>query len=194
MTRISVWLCRCGMMVLITLQSMAIAQPLSLSQLRDQVLLHGSSSGWFVQCTIHGSARIAGSGRFIFEPGKRIELNYNQPNRYSLVFFRDGTQTKTVNGIEQKAHRHSPLGSLIFSLMSFQKSLLENHFETTVSGTIDRFSIAFVPKKRMLKILQSVEIMGTNGLVDTVRMLTRDNRIISIHLFPTEQSNEKICE
>ena len=194
MTKIIFWLCRYGMIVLITLQSLAIAQPLSLSQLREQVLLHDLSSGWFVQCTIHGSARIAGSGKFIFDPGKRIQLNYKLPNRYSLIFFSDGTQTKTVNGIEQKAPRYSRLGSLIFSLMSFQESPLENHFETTVSGTIDQFSIAFAAKKRMLRILQSVEIMGTNGLVDTIRMLTRDNRIISIHLFPTEQPNGKICE
>ncbi len=194
MKRTSIRLCRYGAVVLIVLQTVAVAESLSISQLRDEIMENGPKSGWFIQCTKHGSANIMGSGRFTFEPEKRIELNFNHPNQYVVNFFNDGTQTKSVNGIEQKSPRHSPLGRLIFSIMSMKKSLLDNHFEINLAGNIDQFRMLLTPRKRMAKIIRVAEIAGTSGLVDTLRITTRDKRTIVIRLFPKKQLVGLVCE
>lgn len=190
----SIRLCLYGMIMLMELQSISMAESLSLEQLRDQILRNGTVSGRFVQCTTHGSTHIAGSGKFTFEPGNRVELNFSQPSRYSINFFSDGTQTRTVAGVGQKTPRHSPLGRLIFSIISMQASLLDSRFEISMGGTIDRFIMSLIPKKRLSKIIQSVEITGTTGLVSTVQITTRDNRAISIYLFPAGQPVGATCE
>ena len=194
MTGASVRLCLRGIAALAVLQSIAMAQPLSLAQLRDQILEHRSISGRFVQCTTQGSASIFGSGRFTVEPDNRIELNFDQPNQYSIEFFSDGTQIRTSGGIRQKTPHHSPLGGLMFSIMSMQKSALDRRFEIDLGGTIDQFSMSLIPKKRMSKILRSVEITGVAGLVNTLQITTRDDRVISIYLFPAEQPVGVVCE
>lgn len=193
MRRAGVWLCVPGMAALVVLQSIVMAQPLLLSQLREQVLMRGLTSGWFIQCTVHGTTNIMGSGRFSFEPDKLVALNFDRPNRYSIEFFSDGTQIKTVAGIRQKTPRHSPLGGLMFSIMNMETSLLDRYFEIDLAGSIDRFSILLVAKKRMVKIIQLIKISGTGGLVDTLQLTTGNTRIVSVRLFPTKPPAGTTC-
>ena len=193
MRRAGVWLCIPGMAALAMLQSIVMAQPPLLSQLRDQVLMRGLTSGWFIQCTVHGATNITGSGRFSFEPDALVALNFDRPNRYSIEFFSDGTQIKTVAGIRQKTPRRSRLGGLVFSIMNMETSLLDRYFEIGLTGSIDRFSILLIPKKRMMKIIQSIKISGTSGLVDTLQLATRNNRTVSVRLFPTKPPAGTTC-
>ena len=193
MRRAGVWLCMTGMAALAMLQGIAMAQPLLLSQLRDQVVMRGLTSGWFIQCTVHGSTNIIGSGRFSFEPDKLVALNFDRPKRYSIEFFSDGTQLKSVAGIKQKTPRHSPLGGLMFSIINMETSLLEHYFEIDLAGNINRFSILLIPKKRMIRILRSIKISGTSGLVDTIQLTTKNNRVVSVRLFPTKPPTGIAC-
>lgn len=197
MKEMTTWLCRYSMVTLIVLHAVALAQsspPISFSQLRAQAIQHGLVSGWFVQCTTYGSANIVSSGRFTFQTGKRLNLNFSSPNRYSIEFLSDGTQRKTVGGLEQKVARHSPLGSLLLPMLSMQESSVKHHFEIELIGTIAQFKIRLSPKKRMLKILHSVEITGAHGMVERLRMTARDNRIVSIRLFLTDPTGNLVCE
>ncbi len=187
MTKSATQLCRHSMAVLMVLQATAIAQPVSLAQLRNHLLEHETTSGRFVQCTMHGSASIAGVGRFTFSPGKQIKLNFEQPHKYSVVFFSDGTQIKTINGIEQKVPHYSSVGRLMFSIMNMQKSLLDNRFKIELQGTIDQFNMSLIPRKRKAGIVQAVEIGGVAGLVNAIQVKTRNSRTISIRLFPEGQ-------
>ena len=193
MTKIGSRLYQCGVAALIALQSIAMAQPVSLSQLRDRLLEDGPKSGWFVQCTTHGGAVISGSGRFIFEPDKRIELRFERPNRYAIIFFKDGTQSRIVGGVEQKSSRHSPVGSLMFSIMSMQESSLDSRFALNLQGSIEQFSMSLIPKKRISRVVRAVEITGADGLVNTIQIETRNSRAISLHLFPNEQPAGATC-
>ena len=194
MCKINVRSCWHGIIMLFLLHEVAAAQPLSLSQLRDQIFSKGTTSGQFLQCTNQGSASIVGSGHFIFEPGKRIELNFEHPNRYTVVFFSNGTQSRTVGGIEQKSPRHSSVGILMFSLMNMRQPFVDSRFETTLNGTLDQFHIGLKPKKRMAKIVQSVEMSGASGSLHKIQIKTGDNRAIAVHLFPTGTPEDATCE
>ncbi len=151
-----------------------------LPQLSAEIHLRGETSGWFTQCTEQKNTRIGSAGRFTFTPGRQIELNFERPAVYTLIFFSDGTQVKNSGGTEQKTPRYSRIARLIFSVISMQKTVLEKHFNLAITGAMDKFSMALTPKKRMSKIIQSAKILGLDGLVNEFQMTTRDNRAISI--------------
>lgn len=183
-----------GMVMAMSAMAQDNVSPLSLAQLRAQLLGHAQVNGEFLQCTTHGKSTIRGSGEFLFVPSQRIELKFSQPNKYTMIFFNDGTQSRIAGGIEQKSPRYSPLSRLLFAIMNLQETVLKQRFEVFLQGSIEQFTLVLTPKKRMAKILHSVNIAGTDGLVNRVQIKTQALRTIIIHLFPSGQSADHTCD
>ncbi len=185
--------CQLSMALLFALSN-AFAQGLSLVNIQDQIEQRGSVSGQFIQCLKQGNTKILGSGSFTFEPKHRIKLNFEHPDKYTILFSSDGKQIKTVNNIEQKMARYSPVGSLMFSIISMQESRLESRFEVNLFGSMDEFELSLIPKKRMAKLFKSVEISGSLGLINNISINTTDGREYSISMFVSDQSTDFVCE
>ncbi len=155
-----------------------------LVDLRSSLLLKKLVSGHFLQCAQQDGVVVSARGRYLLAPEERLELVFVEPKSYSLIYFSDGSVIKKDDLGEDKP-RYSSLGNLIFSMISFDRSVLDRHFEVQVSGTQENFLVALSPKKRLKKRLQSVSITGVDSLISAINITAIDHREIKI-MFGTD--------
>lgn len=191
----SKYLCQIAVTGLIALQSIALAQQLSMAKLREQIVSRGTVSGEFVQCIRQGTTITSGNGSFTYEPDRRIALNFAHPNRYSVELIYKGGQIKTItNGIEKRPSEQNPLSGLMFSIMNMKASVLDRRFKVDLRGSTDEFSMLLTPKRRLARLLNSVKLAGSGGMLKSIQIRARDKRIITISLFPPGQFLAATCE
>ncbi|MFC1665882.1 outer membrane lipoprotein carrier protein LolA [Pseudomonadota bacterium] len=172
----------------------AFSDDLTLPLLRQQLRNHGKVSGEFLQCVKQGVSTISGRGRFTVQPGKWINLDYELPKPSTLRFFSDGTESRTVDGIEQESPNYSPLSSLIFSIINLDDSVITSRFEIELRGAENEFDLSLTPKGRLKKRLRSVKVTGTDDMINFIQITTEDNRKISIFLSPPGHFSGISCE
>lgn len=156
------------------------------NKLLDELHLLNSSqnrlAGYFSQCVIHGSVTMSGFGRYELFPDSRFTMEFEQPNRYSLTFFKDGTYIRNDSSTGKSPEKYNAIGRLMFSMLSMDRLAIENRFLIQTTGTIEDFEVTLTPAGRMKKLFRIVRITGTDGRIDSLNIVTSDEREIAISL------------
>lgn len=181
---------------LMVFQPSAVAQEFGLEDLRNQLVERGEISGEFAQCVRQKTTNIFGHGNFNFEPDKQLELNFAYPNLDSMnLAYDEGEFRVVINGVRQAPSRISTFRKLIFSIINLHGSVLNRNFEIDLHGTIEKFDATLKPRKRLAKIVNRIELSGTDGLVKTTHIYARDDRVVTIYLSPLgEVYSDEVCQ
>lgn len=174
---------RVTIFVLLLFSGIAWGQSSLIEDLHTHILKQDSIVGSFSQCIKQGAARMSASGRYVLDPENQFQMIFEKPDRHTMVFYKDGTYVRKIGGTDHKAPRYSLVGSLIYPVLSMRKARVERRFRIETKGSFEKFSISLTPRKRLKKVLQTIQITGTDGHIETFRITTRDHREISIYLY-----------
>ncbi len=159
------------------------AQASLIDELRDHVLGQDSVTGHFVQCITQGNVKITRIGQYVLTPRVQLEMKFEQPQKYSMVFYSDGTYKKFDSSVEMKSQRYSAISNLIFSIVSMEKAKLENYFEIVTTGSFDSFEVSLIPNDRMKNAVQTVSLSGADGAVKWFSLIVSGGRKIEMNMY-----------